>query len=77
MYLMPILKGSVVLRGSLCSIAPTPVAWFVVFPSRGMAPMGLNGGVLMPVMVIVLNIVWGIGSAMWVHEIECNENKEV
>jgi len=35
-------EGSVVLRGLLFSIAPTLVAWLIVFPLRGHGPLGLN-----------------------------------
>jgi hypothetical protein len=70
MFLLPLLRGSVVLRGLLFGLAPTLVAWFVVFPLHGMGPMGLKVGVLMPLMAIVLNAVWGIGAAIWVRAAE-------
>jgi hypothetical protein len=70
MFLLPWLKGSVVLRGLLFSIAPTLVAWLIVFPLRGMGPLGLKVGALMPFLAIVLNAVWGIGAALWVREAE-------
>ena len=73
MFLLPMLRGSVLLRGALFSLAPTLVAWFVVFPSKGMGPMGLNVGPLMPFMAIVLNVIWGIGAAIWVQENDIHE----
>ena len=70
MFLLPWLKGSVVLRGLLFSIAPTLVAWLVVFHLRGMGLLGLNVSARMPLLAIVLNAVWGIGAALWVREAE-------
>jgi len=70
LFLLPLLRGSVVLRGALFGLAPTLVSWFVVFPLRGMGLLGLKVGVLMPFLAIVLNAVWGIGAAIWVRGAE-------
>ncbi len=69
-FLLPLLRGSVVLRGALFGLAPTLVAWFVVFPLHGMGPMGLKVGVLMPFLAVVLNVVWGVGAAIWMRRAE-------
>jgi len=73
LFLLPLLRGSVILRGALFGLAPTFVAWFVVFPLRGMGPMGLKVGVLMPLLAIVLNTVWGIGAAIWMRRAEIHD----
>ena len=70
LFLLPLLRGSVVLRGALFGLAPTLVAWFVVFPLHGMGPMGLKVGVLMPFLAVVLNVVWGVGAAIWMRRAE-------
>jgi len=59
--------------GVTWGLVPTLVAWFVVFPFRGMGPVGLKVGVLMPFLAIVLIAVWGIGAAIWLRRAEIHD----
>jgi hypothetical protein len=73
LFLLPALRGSVMLRGALFGLPPTLVAWFIVFPLRGMGLLGLKVGLLMPLLAIVLNTVWGIGAAIWMRRAEIHD----
>jgi len=65
-FLLPVLKKSVVLRGLIFSLGPTLVALLVVFPLKGMGLFGFNVSLLMPSLALILNAVWGIGASIWV-----------
>lgn len=65
LLLLPLLKGSPTVRGLLVSLAPTAVALFVVFPSRGGGMAGLELGLLTPLVALALNAVWGVAAAWW------------
>lgn len=61
LFLLPVLPGSWVLRGLLFSLGPTLVQLFVVFPVKaGVGVMGMDLGVLTPLVVLVVNGVWGL-----------------
>lgn len=56
------------LRGLLCSLVPSFVQLFLVFPikdSKGL--LGLELGTLTPVLVLLFNAVWGLSAAFWLH----------
>ena len=60
-FLLPIMKSKVFVRGTLISLLPTLVQLFLIFPykaNKGMA--GLELGLLTPVFVLVYNWVWGV-----------------
>ena len=66
LFLLPLLKGRLLLRGLIFSLGPTLVQLFIVFPlkaKKGM--MGLELGALTPLLVIFFNAVWGIAAAYW------------
>jgi len=65
LFLLP-LKGGPATRGIIWSIGPTLVQLFVVFPYKaGKGMMGLELGTLTPLIVVILNIVWGIAAAYY------------
>jgi hypothetical protein len=55
-------------RGMIVSLAPTAMMFFVVFPSMGKGYLGLGFGLLTPVVVLLLNFIWGIVSAYWYRD---------
>jgi hypothetical protein len=66
LFLIPVLKHSPFKRGLLYSLAPTAVQLLVLFPHKAYKGyLGLELGGLTPVLVIVLNAVWGIAAAYW------------
>ncbi len=65
LLILPLLKGRLILRGMLASLAPSAMVLFVVFPEMGKGMLGLGFGTLTPVLVIVLNLIWGIVASLW------------
>ena len=68
LFLLPMLRSSVLARGILFSLAPALVQLLVVFPYQ--AHKGVFGfalGTLTPVLVFVFNAVWGVAAALWVR----------
>jgi len=66
LFILPMLKKSFLVRGLIFSLAPTLVQLFVIFPlkmDKGM--MGLALGNLTPLVVFVVNAVWGVVAAFW------------
>lgn len=60
-----VLKRSVILRGLVFSLGPTIVQLLVIFPSAGKGHLGLSLGGLTPLLVIVVNAIWGVGASGW------------
>ncbi len=67
LFILPVKKNCLYLRGMFFSLAPTAVVLLVMFPKMGMGTLGLGFGVLTPVLVLVLNFIWGIVAAAWYH----------
>jgi hypothetical protein len=65
--LLPYLKGRTVARGMVMSLAPTATMFFMVFPAMGKGTFGIEFGALTPVLVLLLNFIWGIVASYW-HE---------
>jgi len=66
LFLIPLFKNSPVKRGVLLSLAPSAALLFVVFPHQAYKGyLGLQLGGLTPVLMVVLNAIWGITAAMW------------
>lgn len=67
MFLIPLLKNRIIIRGLLFGLAPSVVMLFVVFPywmNKGV--MGVQLGDSMPLLVFIFNSIWGIVTAFWV-----------
>ncbi len=59
-FVLPFMKSRLISKGLVLSLLPTIFQLFYVFPKQshhGMLGMGL--GVLTPVFVVILNMVWG------------------
>lgn len=55
-------------QGLIYSLGPTLGQLFLVFPykaNKGL--LGLELGLLTPLLVLLLNAVWGLGTAWWLH----------
>lgn len=65
LLLIPILKDRIYLRGMLFSLVPSAMMLFMVLPSMGKGIFGLGFGMLMPVVVIALNFIYGIVASQW------------
>ena len=59
-FVLPFMKSRLIGKGLVLSLLPTIFQLFFVFPkstNQGMLGMGL--GMLTPVLVVILNMVWG------------------
>lgn len=65
LLLLPVLKTRVALRGILMSLFPSAMMLFKVLPGMGKGMLGLELGLLMPVMVVTLNFIYGMVAAFW------------
>jgi hypothetical protein len=65
LLLLPVWKRRTVARGMLFSLAPSAMMLLVVFPSMGKGLFGLGFGMMMPVVVVVLNFIYGIFASWW------------
>ena len=64
-FLIPLLRMSPVRKGLILSLGPTLVQLFIVFPLKAnKGAMGMELGLLTPVLVILFNAVWGISAAL-------------
>lgn len=67
-FLLPVLKSRVLIRGIVLSLAPTLVQLCWVFPVKTHSGyLGFDLGVLTPFFVLVLNAIWGITAAVWIR----------
>ena len=49
----------------LFSLLPSAMMLFMVLPSMGKGMFGLGFGALMPVVVVLLNFIYGIFASFW------------
>lgn len=68
LLLLPVLRRRAVLRGALISLAPSAVVLFAVFPGMGKGLLGLGFGSLTPVLVVLLNVGWGVVASLWYRQ---------
>ena len=65
-FLLPLLQKRFLYRGLFFSLGPTIVQLFIVFPMKaGQGMMGIDLGLLTPLLVIVFNAIWGLTAAIW------------
>ena len=65
LLLLPLWKERTLLRGALFSLAPSAMMLFMVLPAMGKGMLGLGFGAVTPVVVVGLNIIYGIVAATW------------
>ena len=64
LFLIP-LRGSYYYRGAVFSLGQTLVQLGLIFPRMGKGFLGLEFGLLTPVLVLVFGIVWGLATGFW------------
>ena len=68
LFLLPLMQRRIWSRGLIYSLGPTLVQLFVVFPMKAKkGAMGLELGMLTPLLVIVFNAIWGWTAAIWLR----------
>ena len=68
LFLLPMLSTRIWSRGFIFSLGPTLVQLFVVFPMKAhKGAMGLDLGLLTPLLVILFNAIWGWTAAIWLR----------
>ena len=68
LFLLPLMHKRYLYRGLIFSLGPTIVQLFVIFPikaSKGI--MGLELGMLTPLVVLFFNAIWGLTAAIWLR----------
>ena len=71
LFLIPMVKSRFVVRGLIVSLGPTAAQLFYFFPnvlSQGM--LGLKLGTLTPLLVLLLNAIWGVAAALWLRLVD-------
>ena len=67
LLVLPVLKSRLALRGVLLSLFPSAMMLFWIFPRIGQGRYGLSLGILAPVLIVALNIIYGIVASLWYH----------
>lgn len=68
LFLLPLLRTRVFMKGLIFSLGPTLVQFFIVFPLKAhKGVMGFDLGVLTPLFVIFFNAIWGLAAALWLR----------
>jgi hypothetical protein len=62
-------RGSAIRAGLLLSLAPSLAQLFYFFPHAGRGWLGVELGALTPVVVLVLNAIWGLAAAAWLRAV--------
>ncbi len=65
LLLLPLWKSHALLRGALFSLLPSAMMLFMVLPSMGKGVLGLGFGSVTPVVVVGLNVIYGIVASVW------------
>jgi hypothetical protein len=65
LFLLPLLPSRPATRGLLWSLAPSAFTLLHVMPMAGRGLFGLGYGALTPVLVLLINAVWGLTAAFW------------
>ena len=59
-FVLPFMKSRLISKGLVLSLLPTIFQLFYVFPKQGhQSVLGMGLGMLTPVLVVILNMVWG------------------
>lgn len=65
LLLLPLWRKRVMLRGAMFSIVPSAMMLFMVLPSMGKGILGLDFGSVTPIVVLGLNMIYGIIASTW------------
>jgi hypothetical protein len=70
LFLLPFMQRRLLFKGLILSLGPSLVQLLVVFPLKaGKGALGLDLGMLTPLLVLVFNAVWGLAAAAWLGSI--------
>jgi hypothetical protein len=68
LFLLSWRSPKILLPGLIYSLGPTLAQLFLVFPYKtDKGFLGLQLGLLTPLLVVFFNAIWGIGTAWWLH----------
>jgi hypothetical protein len=68
LFLLPMMRTRIWSRGFIYSLGPTLIQLFVVFPMKAKkGAMGLELGLLTPLLVVIFNAIWGWTAAIWLR----------
>lgn len=68
LFLVPMGRVSLPVRGLIFSLGPSLVQLFLVFPLQAhKGVLGLQIGMLTPLFVLFYNVVWGLAAAWWLN----------
>jgi hypothetical protein len=68
LFLLPLPRSSLILKGLILSLLPTAFQLLVVFPLfTGNGIGGLNLGILTPLAILLFNCIWGIVTAVTIQ----------
>lgn len=65
LFLLPLRKLSYVSLGVIYSLPQTLISLVVLMPKMGRGMLGLQMGLMTPVLVLFFGFVWGIATALW------------
>lgn len=77
LLLFPLWRKRVMLRGAMFSIVPSAMMLFMVLPSMGKGMLGLGFGSITPLVVLGLNMIYGIVASTWYQAALVNEEGAV
>ena len=63
--MLPVWQKKTMLRGCVFSLLPSAMMLFMVLPGMGKGMLGLGFGTLTPLVVVVLNFIYGMVAAYW------------
>jgi hypothetical protein len=65
LLILPFYRQKTALRGILMSLVPTAMMFVMVFPEMGLGILGLKAGLLTPLLVLLLNFIYGLVASFW------------
>lgn len=65
LLLLPVWQARTAARGMLFSLLPSAMMLFLVLPSMGKGLLGLGFGSMTPVVVVGLNLIYGLVASYW------------
>ncbi|MBQ0795918.1 hypothetical protein [Zhongshania sp.] len=64
LFILPMLQSRLWLKGLIISLAPTAVQLLLIFPQAGKGIGGTELGMLTPILVLLVNGLWGVTAAL-------------
>jgi hypothetical protein len=71
LLLLPLFPDRPATRGMLLGLVPAAHALFYQLPAAGRGLFGLGYGQLTPVLIVLLNLTWGMCAALWFRHARC------